>query len=63
MAQNDKLYVRIDKKIRDDAERIFTRVGVTPSQAVRLFYQKVINSRGGSFTVDLNEVVQVEDKK
>lgn len=48
------IQVRVDKNLKDEAEKLFEQMGLNPSAAVRLFYAQTINSGGIPFqpTVD-----------
>lgn len=46
MAKTATVAVRIDPKLKAGAERIFKRLGLSPSQAVNLFFAQV-SLRGG----------------
>ena len=68
-----KLQLRIDDETKQDAEKIFNMLGVTPSQAVQMFYKqvtlqggiplelKVPNARLLAAMEDEGEVVPVVD--
>lgn len=43
--------VRIDPKLKKEAEDVFKAVGLTISQAIQLFYQQSINCKGLPFHV------------
>ncbi len=42
---------RLDPKLKKKAEKIFEIVGLTESEAVRLFYKNVVLTRGLPFTL------------
>ena len=45
---------RIDPELKRDAEAIFSRIGLSTSQAIRLFYKQTIQARGLPFTPTYN---------
>ena len=53
MAKTAALYARIDPAVKEDAERIFSRLGISSSSAISLFYTQVIQHRGLPFEVKL----------
>lgn len=46
--------VRIDADLKRDAENIFARIGLSTSQAIRLFYKQTILEKGLPFQPDYN---------
>ena len=49
MAKKVKISVRIDPEIKNGAERVFKKLGLTASQAITLFYQQVALQQGLTF--------------
>ena len=47
--------VRLETRDKEQAERIFRRCGLTPTEAIRLFYRQTINSGGVPFAIRLPE--------
>jgi len=45
-AKNAKISVRIDPATKKGAELVFKKLGLTPSQAITLFYQQVELQQG-----------------
>ena len=41
--------VRIDEKVKADAETVFSRIGLTPTAAINLFYKQVIRTNSIPF--------------
>ena len=68
-----KLQLRIDDETKQDAEQILSTLGITPSQAVQMFYKqvslqggiplelKVPNARLSAAMEDEGEVIPVID--
>lgn len=60
MPKTDQIQVRIDPKTKAAAEAIFAKLGLKPSEAVRLFYHQVELSQGIPFALKVpnEETVQ-----
>ncbi len=53
MAKTSTISARIDPTTKQRAEAIFTKLGLTASQAIMLFYKQVELHRGLPFPVEL----------
>lgn len=42
MSETTMLRYRIDSALKDDAERVFESMGLTPAAAIRLFYKQTV---------------------
>ena len=51
MNKSAAISTRIDPDLKRDAEQVFTELGVTPSQAISMFYRQVVLQRGLPFEV------------
>jgi DNA-damage-inducible protein J len=51
MAKTGFLNTRIEPGLKAKAERIFSAVGISPSDAITMFYQQVVYRRGLPFEV------------
>lgn len=49
MPNDTLLHVRIDPKIKAKAEKIFKRLGMSHSDAVRIFYSQAVEEKGMPF--------------
>ena len=49
--KSDVVRARIQPSLKNEAERIFRRLGLTHSQAIHLFYRQVTLARGLPFDV------------
>ena len=47
--------VRMASRDKELAESIFKKMGLTPTEAIRLFYRQTINNRGIPFDLSLPE--------
>ena len=53
MASDAAIFVRIDSKVKADAEAILKQLGVTPSSLITMLYHRVILTGGVPFDVRL----------
>ena len=53
MAKDATIFVRIDSKVKADAEAILVQLGVTPSALITMLYHHVILTGGVPFDVRL----------
>jgi len=51
MNKTDQIQVRINPETKIAAEAIFTKLGIKPSEAVRMFYHQVELSQGIPFDI------------
>ena len=52
MAKNSSLHVRVDSKLKSDAEKIFSDIGLNTSSAVNIFLKQAVNSGGLPFKLE-----------
>jgi DNA-damage-inducible protein J len=50
-AQTQMIHARIDPKLKRSAERVFSRIGVSTTEAIRLFLKQVELHKGLPFPV------------
>lgn len=50
-AKTAMLHIRIDPEIKEEADHIFNQIGITTSDAVKIFLRKAIYSSGFPFEV------------
>lgn len=55
MTKNATITLRIDGELKTDAEQIFRRLGLSTTEAIKIFLSAVRNSRGIPFPVQLDE--------
>ena len=53
MAADAFVYVRIDSKLKKDAEEILKKLGVTPSALINMLYHKIVLTGGVPFEIRL----------
>ena len=46
--------IRIDKEIKENAEKVFYKLGLTPTAAITLFYNQVIRTNSIPFELKLD---------
>lgn len=46
MANTSVVYARIDSNLKDNAERILSRLGISPSSAIQMLYSQIVLTRG-----------------
>jgi DNA-damage-inducible protein J len=69
MSQSSVIQVRVDSQLKEDAERLFTDLGLDIPSAIRLFLKQAIASNGIPFPIkrwnppELNQNLKVATKK
>ena len=53
MANTSAVYARIDSGLKQSAEQILTRLGITPSSAVQMLYSQIVLHNGLPFEARL----------
>ena len=51
MANTSPVYARIDTSLKDSAEKILTKLGITPSGAIQMLYSQIVLHNGIPFDV------------
>jgi DNA-damage-inducible protein J len=51
MSKTDRIEARIDPELKQAAEAVFAKLGVSPSDAIRMFYKQVELHQGFPFEV------------
>jgi DNA-damage-inducible protein J len=49
--KTEQISVRVSRKTKQSAERVFRQLGLSPTEAVRMFYHQVAAHRGLPFAV------------
>jgi DNA-damage-inducible protein J len=60
VSKTEQIQVRIDPKTKAAAEAIFAKLGINPSDAVRLFYHQVELSQGIPFELKIPNAQTVQ---
>ncbi len=50
MANTSAVYARIDTNLKDNAEEILFRLGISPSSAIQMLYSQIVLTKGLPFT-------------
>ena len=53
MARGATVRARVDAKLKEETEKIFSEIGLTPSQAITLFLKSVKRERGIPFELKI----------
>ena len=53
MSKTEMIRVRMESELKQEAEKIFSALGLTPTEAITLFYRQVISCRGLPFGVKI----------
>lgn len=53
MAKSAMIRARVEPRLKQDAEAVFKKVGMTPTEAITLFYRQVTLNRGLPFSVHI----------
>ncbi len=53
MAKTDTVRARVEPELKAEAETILRALGLTPAEAIRLFYRQVALRRGLPFAVEI----------
>ena len=60
MVKTELIHVRIDPRTKENAEKVFERLGINTSYAVSLFLNQVIMRQGLPFSVEIPEAPRSE---
>ena len=60
MAKSANLYARIEPEVKEQAEKIFSALGIPASSAINMFYNQIILQRGLPFEVNLPDRTSVD---
>jgi len=53
MANTSPVYARIDTELKENAEGILARLGITPSSMIQMLYSQIVLRQGIPFEVSL----------
>ena len=53
MANTTAVYARIDTALKDNAENILAKLGITPSSAIQMLYSQIVLQQGMPFELRL----------
>lgn len=55
MSNTTAVYARIDTDLKNQAEDILAKLGISPSSAIQMLYRQVVNDRAFPFTPHITE--------
>ena len=58
MANTTAVYARIDTGLKEDAESILSKLGISPSAAIQMLYSQIVLQRGMPFQAKLPDAAQ-----
>ena len=53
MANTSAIYARIDKDLKENAEGILSKLGISPSSAIQMLYSQIVLRKGMPFHLRL----------
>ena len=53
MTNTSVVYARIDSVLKENAESILHKLGISPSSAIKMFYSQIVLTRGLPFDLNL----------
>lgn len=53
MPKTEQIRVRVEPKLKSDAEKILESLGMTPSDAIRMLYKQIVRRKGLPFDLSL----------
>jgi DNA-damage-inducible protein J len=53
MPKTEQVNIRIEPEVKKAAESVFRKLGLTPSQAVKMFYRQAVLQQGLPFSVNI----------
>lgn len=53
MANTSAVYARIDTDLKENAEKILSQLGISPSGAIQMLYSQIVLTRGLPFDLHL----------
>ena len=63
MALSTEIRCRIDQQLKDDAQRVLDHVGLSISQAIRIFLRQVVAAGGLPFEMKKGAAPQVRESR
>ena len=60
MAKTEMIRVRVESELKSQAEEVFSELGLSPTEAISLFYAQVTLHRGLPFAVRIPNAETIE---
>jgi len=57
MANTSAIYARIDNGLKENAEKILSQLGISPSSAIQMFYSQIVLTKGLPLNLHLPQAV------
>lgn len=57
MANTSAVYARIDNGLKENAEKILSQLGISPSSAIQMFYSQIVLTKGLPLNLHLPQAV------
>ena len=61
MANTTAVYARIDTALKNNAEAILAKLGVSPASAIQMFYSQIVMHNGIPFRIQITDASSAED--
>ncbi len=59
MKDTSVVYAQIDTKLKEEAEAILAKLGVSPADAIQMFYSQVVLTKGMPFDLRLQKTTAI----
>jgi len=63
MAKTETVYTRVEPSLKANVEKVLSRLGMTPSEAVNIFFNQIVLQRGLPFDVKMPEMTVEQAKE
>ena len=60
MAKTDTVYMRIEPKLKANAEAVLSTLGLSPNEAITIFLKQVVLQKGLPFAVKIPPITRAE---
>ena len=62
MAKTETVYTRVEPKLKANVEKVLSQLGMTPSEAINIFFNQIVLQKGLPFEVRMPQMT-VEQAK
>ena len=63
MAKTETMYTRVEPSLKVNVERVLTRLGLTPSDAINIFLNQIVLQEGLPFEIKVPRMAKDEARK
>jgi len=60
MAKTDTVYMRIDPRLKANAEAVLSALGLSPNEAINIFLNQVVLQKGLPFEIKIPQISKAE---